>query len=280
MATKTWVGGTSTNVGTAANWSGAAVPALNDTCVWGSVTTFAPSTGVFTNAIDNFYVTEGAGWGTTSISRDWGTPSSPLTLSAMAGTLRCAIRGNCYLTSSGTVVAASFEMPNGGTATISGGTWTTVTTVNVIVNFGASAIVTNIQNIGATIEAATGTAITSYVGTGKLTTNSRDVTTMTLDGPTSRAVATGTSAIATLNVLAGAMHNHQGSGGITIANLRGTNSMLTPVGASNTTGTPAIVGTANVWSGAALVESVSGYTLTVSVKNNVGPSVTAPSLIV
>jgi hypothetical protein len=266
-ATVRWLGGTSTDVSVGANWVGGAVPAVGDFAKWDSVTTFGPGSGTFTNAVAKFEVTEGAG---TATSRDLGTAASPLTLSAIATSARFANRGNVYVTSSGTVAAASFEMPNGGTAVISGGTWTDAVFTACVADIGASAVMTNIYSAGARGTVATnGTGVTLFEGSGTWTLASRDVATGNLEPGCTLAI-TGTSASGTaINISRGATFAHQSTGTVTKGNIK-------PGGIYTVRGNPGAAATvtlttAVIWPGATLVESAEGLTLTVTTRTFRGP---------
>jgi len=256
-----WTGTTDGVVTTATNYEGGVAPIAGDS-VYARVSPINPmASGTFPNLV-NFVISEAYGQnniGSASTAVGFGTVTA----------MKIASRGQAVYLTATTITAVSFEMPNGSTAVLTGGTWTTITGTNVRVEAGASAIVTNIQSNASVWDMATnGTAITSYVGSGTLMVNSRNVTTMTLDGPTSRAVVKGASAVTTANILSGARCVHQSSGTMTTANLRGPGSTLTPAGNPNATAT---VTTANVWTGAEIVRSVPGCTLAVTTVNFIGP---------
>lgn len=262
MADVIWNGATDGVVTTNGNYVGGSAPGPGDS-VYATIAPTSPmSSGTFP-ALVNFVVTEA--YGVNPI----GSAASPIGFGNVT-TMRLAHRGPSYLNSSGTVTTTNFEMPNGATVTLVAGTYTTITATNVTVEAGASAIITNGQSIGAVWNVATnGTAITSWIGTGKITSTSRNITTLTLDGPTALAVTKGTTAITTSNVIAGSMLNHQSSGTLGTTNLRGVSSTLTPRGNPNSAATATTV---NRWTGAVLVRAVEGFTLTVTTENAVGPN--------
>lgn len=275
MATKTWVGGTSSDVTTGANWSGGTEPAADDLCIWNSVTTYNMS-GTFTNAV-LLVVTDAAGWGTTTISRDVGTSASPLTLKIKATTGYAIFgnRGNVYVTASGTVATAMFEMPNGGTAVVSGGTYTVLKASAVNVEVGASAVVGTLRPNGATVTLATNaTDITAIYGSGRITCNSRDIDDAVISGPSTLTID-GTSTVDNaVRLASGATFVHKGSGTVVEAELFN-GATYTVSGNSSSSAT---LTTARLHKGSKLVEAVPGFTLTVTTKDYVGGQSTGADL--
>lgn len=272
-ATIPWTGLVSSDVSVGGNFAGGAVPALNDFVTWSTITPYAPTSGTWTNAIAKFEMSAGAGFGTGgSVSRDAGASGTPVVLSAVSTSVRFANLGNVYVTSTGTVAAAAFEMPIGCTATLTAGTWTSPVAVGVNMVVGASAVIVNPKSIGAvwTI-AASGTAITSFKGNGLWNVESRNITDFRLDAG-GRLVTTGTTVITAGEASGGSTVNHQASGNATLE-VRGRGTTFTPAGNPNGTGTPPTA-TITRYTGANAYLSVPGITLAGTI-TNVGPELVA-----
>ena len=273
MAAVSWIGVTSTDVGTDSNYSSGADPASGDTVTWGTITPFGMGSGTFANAI-HLNVTEGAG---TATSRDVGTAASPLTLSITltTGVASFANRGNVYVTSGGTVAIAKFQMPNGGTAVLSGGTWTSLRPTNVKVQVGASAVVTNILSAGSDGEVATNaTDLTSFRGSGKWTFNSRDIDDAWVH-PEGILIMAGTSALdSVVYISKGGTFNHQSSGTVAAADIQ-PGSLYTVQGNPSASATLTL---ATIWTGGELLRASAGFTLTVTTFDFIGPESVAGGL--
>ena len=271
MADKTWAGTTDANVATAGNWSGGTVPAGGDNIFWLGITPF-PMSGTFTNAVGagNVTVSEQAGAQAGNGGNTFGTASTPIDFNGnVTGTIRIALRGNAYVASGGdTLTSVSLEMPDGFVGVFSGTqTVTSITASKCRVDVGASTVIVSGYSIGAFWDVATsGTAITLFEGSGRITSTSRGITTATIE-PGGLVVVAGTSAVGTVNISRGAVFNHQSSGTVTTGNIRPGG--LYTVKGNSTTG--ATLSTAVIWQGGQLVEVSEGFTLTVTAKSYRGP---------
>lgn len=263
MANRQWTGATDGVVSTNGNYTGGAAPTAGDSVFADIAPTNAMASGTFP-ALVTFQVTEAYG------ANNIGSAASPVTFGTVT-TMRIAGSGTGYYMTTGAVTTANFEMPNGSTAIISGGTFTTTNITGCALEGGASAVFTNINSIGATGNVATNaTSITSLTGSGKWTVTSRDITTANVD-PGMRLTIKGSAALGTagtVNIVGGGIFNHQSMGTVTAANIR-TGGTYTVAGNSGSSGVATLT-TANVWKGGTLVEAVSGFTLTITNRNYIG----------
>lgn len=262
MAVREWNGATDGVVTTAGNYVAGAAPTAGDSVYARIRPTNPMASGTFP-ALVNFEVTEAYG------ANNIGSAASAVGFGAVTS-MRIAGQGSgYYISSSGTVDAASFEMPFGSTVVISGGTFTLTNVSGCKLEGGASAVFTTINSIGAEGTVATnGTGITTLTGSGKWTVTSRNITTANCDA-NMRLIVTGTAAVTTVNIVGGGTFNHQSSGTVTTANVR-PQGLYTVAGNPGNAGTNVTLTTANIWKGAQLIESVPGFTLTVTTRNYVG----------
>lgn len=257
-ATRVWGGTVSTDKDLDANYVGGVKPAANDYFLWNAITPYAPVSGTWTNAVDRFEITAGAGSGTgNNITRDVGTSSSPFVLSAVAGYAIFGNLGNVYVGSTGTVAVASFEMPAGMTATLSSGTFTKPIATFVTMRVGASVVITNPWgNLSPWYIEYNATAITLFRGKKCTIYSARTITNGRLGN--SRLTTTGVAVITALAAF-DTYVNHQASGNATVE-LHGDGSFFTPANNPNTTGTPPTA-TIELGYGAKATLSVPGITL-------------------
>lgn len=278
MAVVRWLGGTSGNVGTAANWVGGSAPSAGvDDAVWDSVTAYGMESGTMP-ALVNFTITEGAGVSGAGGQNDGnlGTTSTSPLFGNVTGLFSIKSRGQFWkVGTSGTIT----KMLVGGTAgqsiTAVTGTFTFIGAVGVDVVAEDAAVITayDFQACRATIK-TNSTAVTTgtaYDGS-KVTINSRNHTTANFSGAgtqlTSVGSTTGTGAssgaVATGNFSSQATYNKQSAATDTTISLRGRKTKLTVAGNPNASVASATITTINTTDGSVLVKYADGYTLVIT----------------
>lgn len=266
MATRYWIGGGNDGAwATIANWDGgASAPGNGDTVIIGATNQNIHGSTVATTTL-TIKVTPNYGG---VIGDD--TPlifSAGMTLFEYAGT-----GAACNIACTGGTTTDSNFNHTGGTATISGGTWTKITNGIGAMSIAAAAVVTTLQNVAGTISVGyNATAITTLTNSGTVTC-ARNITTATLDRGPLIHVDNGTTtytACTTVTIGNGATYNKRSGGTDTTVHLK-PGGTLTIAGTSGGVAGTVTVTTLNQWGGSTLKDIVPGLKLTVGTLTPVG----------